>query len=107
VWRPEQGHQPVGAATIQILRLDRKTRPKPSPDLCVRGGREFGAQAVVVDAISSEAADLYRHFGFHDLDEIRLWRRIADIAGALKLQRHARLKGRDSLPGVDGVNPSQ
>lgn len=51
---------------------------------CVRGGREFGARAVVVDAISEQAAGFYRHFGFHDLDEGRLWRRLADVASALE-----------------------
>jgi predicted N-acetyltransferase YhbS len=51
---------------------------------CVRGGREFGARAVVVDAISQEASDFYRHFGFRDLDERRLWRRLADVARALE-----------------------
>jgi predicted N-acetyltransferase YhbS len=50
---------------------------------CVRGGREYGARAVVVDAISSEAGDFYRHFGFRDLDERRLWRRLSDVARAL------------------------
>ncbi len=50
---------------------------------CVRGGNEFGARAVVVDAISPDAANFYRHFGFRDLDERRLWRRLADIARAL------------------------
>lgn len=47
------------------------------------GGREFGARAVLVDAISPEAAEFYRHFDFHDLDERRLWRRLGDIEGAL------------------------
>jgi predicted N-acetyltransferase YhbS len=50
---------------------------------CVRGGSEFGARAVVVDALSPAAADFYRHFGFHDLDERRLWRRLTDIAHAI------------------------
>ena len=51
---------------------------------CVRGGREFGARAVVVDALSPEAGNFYRHFGFHDLDDRRLWRRLADVARALE-----------------------
>jgi GNAT superfamily N-acetyltransferase len=51
---------------------------------CVRGGDEFGARAVVVDALSPKAADFYCHFGFRDLDERRLWRRLADIAQALR-----------------------
>jgi hypothetical protein len=51
---------------------------------CVRGAGEFGARAVVVDAISPDAAAFYRHFGFRELDGSRLWRRIADIARALE-----------------------
>ena len=50
---------------------------------CVRGGQQFGARAVIVDAIDDNAASFYRHFGFHDLDERRLWRRLSDIANAL------------------------
>lgn len=47
---------------------------------CVRGGREFGARAVIVDAIDDQAAAFYQHFDFHQLDDRRLWRRLADIA---------------------------
>jgi predicted N-acetyltransferase YhbS len=47
---------------------------------CVRGGREFGARAVVVDAIDDQAAAFYQHFDFHPLDDRRLWRRLADVA---------------------------
>jgi predicted GNAT family N-acyltransferase len=50
---------------------------------CVRGGREFGARAVVVDALDEHAGAFYRHFGFHELDQHRLWRRIADIERVL------------------------
>lgn len=50
---------------------------------CVRGGHEFGARAVVVDAISDEAVGFYSHFGFRELEGRRLWRRISDIARAL------------------------
>jgi len=50
---------------------------------CVRGSREFGARAAVVDAIDDAAAAFYRHFGFHDLDDRRLWRRLSDIDRAL------------------------
>jgi predicted N-acetyltransferase YhbS len=50
----------------------------------VRGGREFGARAVVVDAISDDAANFYRHFDFRDLDNHRLWRRLADIEHSLE-----------------------
>ncbi|MGH9179887.1 MAG: histone acetyltransferase [Acidimicrobiales bacterium] len=50
---------------------------------CVRGGREFGARAVVVDAMTPDAAAFYRHFEFQDLDGRRLWRRLSDIEHAL------------------------
>jgi predicted N-acetyltransferase YhbS len=50
----------------------------------VRGGREFGARAVVVDAISDEAANFYRYFDFRDLDSRRLWRGLADVERSLK-----------------------
>lgn len=51
---------------------------------CVRGGKEFGARAVVVDASNEQAVGFYRHFGFHQLDERRLWRRMSDIERALR-----------------------
>ena len=41
------------------------------------------ARAVVVDAISEQAAEFYRHFDFHHRDERRLWRRLGDIERAL------------------------
>jgi GNAT superfamily N-acetyltransferase len=50
---------------------------------CVRGGREFGARAVVLDAISDDAIGFYRHFGFHELESRRLWRRLTDIDRAV------------------------
>lgn len=67
----EQGHRLGGHLFIDALRR------------CVRGGHEFGARAVVVDAIDDQAVHFYRHFDFHDLDEGRLWRRLSDIAAAL------------------------
>jgi hypothetical protein len=69
--RSEQGHHLGGHLFVDALRR------------CVRGGREFGARAVIVDAIDVTAAELYRHFGFHDLDNLRLWRRLSDISAAL------------------------
>ncbi|MGX6446675.1 GNAT family N-acetyltransferase [Patulibacter sp. S7RM1-6] len=50
---------------------------------CVRGAAEFGARAVVVDAIDDRAAAFYEHFGFRPLTGGRLWRRVADIRAAL------------------------
>lgn len=67
----EQGGALGGALLVDALRR------------CVRGGREFGARAVVVDAISEQAAGFYRHFGFRDLDGMRLWRRMGDVAAAV------------------------
>ena len=57
---------------------------------CVRGGSEFGARAAVVDRLSGDAGDFYRHFGFRDLDDRRLWRRLTDIARALELHSMTR-----------------
>lgn len=71
VGRDEQGRHLGGHLLVDALRR------------CVRGGREFGARAVVVDAIDEQAADFYRHFDFHDLDSRRQWRRLSDIAAAL------------------------
>jgi predicted N-acetyltransferase YhbS len=53
----------------------------------VRGGREFGARAIVVDAANDDAAAFYRHFNFDDLDARRLWRRLADVERSLRLDR--------------------
>jgi len=69
--RSEQGHRLGGHLLVDALRR------------CVRGGREFGARAVVVDAIDERAAEFYRHCNFRDLDHGRLWRRLGDIAAAL------------------------
>lgn len=69
--RSEQGRRRGGHLLADCLRR------------CGRGGAEFGARAVVVDAIDERAAEFYRHFDFHDLDQGRLWRRLSDIATAL------------------------
>lgn len=69
--RSEHGHSLGGHLLVDAL-----TRS-------IRGGREFGARAVIVDAISDDAANFYRHFGFRDLDARRLWRRLTDVAQAL------------------------
>jgi predicted N-acetyltransferase YhbS len=53
---------------------------------CVQGGREFGARAVVVDAIDEAAIAFYKHFGFRQLDGHRLWRKLRDIAASLTVQ---------------------
>jgi len=71
VHRAEQGHRLGGHLLVDALYR------------AVRGGRELGARAVVVDAIDDRAAEFHRHFDFHDLDGRRLWRRLADVAASL------------------------
>ena len=68
----------AGDATLSTAPLGREGSRRVSP-----GGREFGARAVVVDAIDDQAAAFYRHFDFHQLDDRRLWRRLADVARAV------------------------
>ena len=68
--RAEQGKKLGGHLLVDALRR------------CVRGGAEFGARAVVVDAVDEQAAAFYRYFGFHDLEGSRLWRRLGDVAQA-------------------------
>lgn len=70
--RSEHGHSLGGHLLVDALSRS------------VRGGREFGARAVVVDTISDDAANFYRHFDFRDLDDRRLWRRLADIGHSLE-----------------------
>ena len=82
---------PVPVVLLARLALDRTEQRKAlgghllvdALRRCVRGGREFGARAVVVDAIDDQAAAFYRHFDFHQLDDRRLWRRLADVARAV------------------------
>jgi len=69
--RSEQGRALGGHLLVDALRR------------CVRGGREFGARAVLVDAIKDEAAAFYQHLDFHELEGHRLWRRLSDIARAV------------------------
>lgn len=82
---------PVPVVLLARLAVDRSERGRGRGGYllvdclrrCVRGGAEFGARAVVVDAIDERAAEFYRHFGFRDLDQRRLWRRLTDIAAAV------------------------
>ena len=74
VARSEQGRKLGGHLLVDALRR------------CVRGGHEFGARAIVVDAIDEEAAAFYVHFGFHELEGHRLWRRLTDVAKALGVE---------------------
>ncbi len=83
--------EPVPVVLLARLAVDRAERGTGlGGDLlvdalrrCVRGAREFGARAVVVDAIDEDAAAFYRHFDFMELESSRLWRRISDVARAL------------------------
>ena len=74
VARSEQGQQLGGHLLVDALRR------------CVRGGREFGARAVVVDAINDDAAAFYQHFDFNELEGRRLWRRLNDVARAVGME---------------------
>jgi predicted N-acetyltransferase YhbS len=82
---------PVPVVLLARLALDRTERGRGvGGDLlidalrrCVRGAREFGARAVIVDAVDPDAAAFYRHFSFLELEGQRLWRRISDIERAL------------------------
>jgi hypothetical protein len=40
-----------------------------------------------VPVVLLAAASLYRHFGFHNPDERRLWRRLSDVARAVGRER--------------------
>jgi GNAT superfamily N-acetyltransferase len=83
---------PVPVVVLARLALDRSEQGKglgghllvDALRRCVRGGAEFGARAVIADAIDDDAAACYRHFGFRELAPHRMWRRIADIAKALE-----------------------
>ena len=74
VARSEQGRQLGGHLLIDALRR------------CVRGGREFGARGVVVDAINDGAMAFYEHFDFHHLEDRRLGRRLSDVARAVGME---------------------
>ena len=50
----------------------------------VAGARQFGARAVVVDAIDDRAVAFYRHHGFLPLEGRRLYRRVSDIERAVQ-----------------------
>ena len=51
-------------------------------DALMRGSaraRQFGARAVIVDALDETTASFYEHYGFLRLSGRRLYRRISDI----------------------------
>lgn len=49
----------------------------------IAGARQYGARAVIVDAIDQRAAAFYEHHGFLPFHGRRLYRRIADLERAL------------------------
>ena len=68
---------PVSVVLLAPLALDRTEQRK------ARGGRELGARALIVDAIDDQASAFYRRFDFDELDDRRLWRRLADVTRAV------------------------
>jgi predicted N-acetyltransferase YhbS len=50
----------------------------------VAGARQYGARALIVDAIDDQAAAFYQRHGFLPLGGQRLYRRMADIERALR-----------------------
>lgn len=50
----------------------------------IAGAREFGARAVVVDALDERAAQFYRHHGFLPLAGMRLYRRVGDLERSIR-----------------------
>ena len=72
---------PVSLVPLARLAPDRTEQRK------ARGGRELGARALIVDAIDDQAAAFYCHFDFHQLDDRRLWRRLADLARGRRVDR--------------------
>ena len=50
----------------------------------VAGARQYGARALVVDAIDDDAVGFYTRFGFVSLAGRRLYRRVSDIERSLR-----------------------
>jgi predicted N-acetyltransferase YhbS len=70
--RSEQGHG-LGADLLRDALIR-----------AVVGARQYGARAVVVDAINDAAIGFYMRFGFVPLTDRRLYRRVSDIERALR-----------------------
>ncbi|CCK52778.1 Conserved protein of unknown function, possible histone acetyltransferase (modular protein) [Mycobacterium canettii CIPT 140060008] len=90
--RPGRGQpDPIPVLVLARLALDRQEQGTGlGGDLLldalirsVAGARQYGARALVVDALDDRAAEFYRHHGFLPLDGRRLYRRISDIERAL------------------------
>ena len=84
---------PVPVLVLARLALDRSEQGRGlGADLlrdalirAVAGARQYGARAVVVDAINERAAGFYARHGFVVLTGRRLYRRVSDIERALQL----------------------
>lgn len=50
----------------------------------VAAAENVGARAVVVDAVDESAFRFYEHFGFEDLEGMRLFKSVADLDAALR-----------------------
>lgn len=48
------------------------------------GARDYGARAVIVDAINDRAVEFYQHHGFLPLSGRRLYRRLTDIERSIQ-----------------------
>ncbi|MEQ6325273.1 histone acetyltransferase [Mycobacterium canetti] len=90
--RPRRGQpDPILVLVLARLALDRQEQGTGlGGDLLldalirsVAGARQYGARALVVDAIDDRAAEFYGHHGFLPLQGRRLYRRISDIERAL------------------------
>jgi predicted N-acetyltransferase YhbS len=83
---------PVPVLLLARLALDRSEHGKGlGADLlrdallrAITGAREYGARAIIVDAVDEQAAAFYRHYGFLPLAGQRLYRRISDLERALQ-----------------------
>lgn len=82
---------PIPALLLARLALDRSEQGSGlGADLlqdalirAVAGARQYGARAVIVDAIDESATAFYRHHGFVPLGSNWLYRRVADIERSL------------------------
>ena len=82
---------PVSVVLLAPLALDRTEQRKALGghllvDALRRGGAEAASSARepwIVDAIDDQASAFYRRFDFDELDDRRLWRRLADVTRAV------------------------
>ncbi|MGI8686916.1 MAG: GNAT family N-acetyltransferase [Acidimicrobiales bacterium] len=83
---------PVPVLLLARLALDRREQGAGlGADLlldallrAIAGSRQYGARAVVVDAIDERAGAFYRYHGFRPMGQHRLYRRIGDLERTLE-----------------------